>query len=127
MNTNKLRQGMTLSMSRRALLQAGAGFAGGALLQAPMVMPVYAEEHASIGTYPAGSSGTSVFIGIAVPRPGTYAVQGEDEWDETVAFTAAETKPIESPIDAVGPMGSTLDDYPNGLGVQPETVGSTRS
>src|SRR6201997_5326269 len=79
MNTNKLRQGMTLSMSRRALLQAGAGFAGGALLQAPMVMPVYAEEHASIGTYPAGSSGTSVFIGIAVPRTGTYAVQGEDE------------------------------------------------
>src|SRR5579872_6619858 len=79
MNTNKLRQGMTLSMSRRALLQAGAGFAGGALLQAPMVMPVYAEEHATIGTYPAGSSGTSVFIGIAVPRTGTYAVQGEDE------------------------------------------------
>jgi hypothetical protein len=55
------------------------------------------------------------------------AVQGEDEWDETVAFTAAETKPIESSIDAVGPMGSTLDDYPNGLGVRPETVGSTRA
>jgi hypothetical protein len=55
------------------------------------------------------------------------AVQGEDEWDETVAFTAAETKPIESSIDAVGPMGSTLDDYPNGLGVQSETVGSTRA
>ena len=55
------------------------------------------------------------------------AVQGEDEWDETVAFTAAETKPIESSIDAVGPMGSTLDDYPNGLGVQPETVASSRS
>jgi hypothetical protein len=55
------------------------------------------------------------------------AVQGEDEWDETVAFTAAETKPIESSIDAVGPMGSTLDDYPNGLGVQSEPVGSTRA
>jgi len=55
------------------------------------------------------------------------AVQGEDEWDETVAFTAAETKPIESSIDAVGPMGSTLDEYPNGLGVQSETVGSTRA
>ena len=55
------------------------------------------------------------------------AVQGEDEWDETVAFTSAETRPIESSIDAVGPMGSTLDDYPAGLGVQSETVGSTRS
>jgi hypothetical protein len=55
------------------------------------------------------------------------AIQGEDEWDETVAFTAAETKPLESSIDAVGPMGSTLDDYPAGLGVQSETVGSSRA
>ena len=55
------------------------------------------------------------------------AIQGEDEWDEAVAFTAAETRPLESSIDAVGPMGSTLDDYPPGLGVQPETVGSSRA
>jgi hypothetical protein len=53
-------------------------------------------------------------------------IQGEDEWEETVAFTAAETKPIETSIDAVGLMGSTLDDYPDGLGVTPEAVGSTR-
>ena len=32
-----------------------------------------------LGTWPAGSSGSSVFIGITVPRTGTYAVQGEDE------------------------------------------------
>src|SRR3954469_8413871 len=32
-----------------------------------------------IGTWPAGVQGNSVFIGIAVPRTGTYAVQGEDE------------------------------------------------
>jgi ABC-type branched-subunit amino acid transport system substrate-binding protein len=38
-----------------------------------------AEDHPSIGTFPAGSSGSSVFIGITVPRTGTYAVQGEDE------------------------------------------------
>jgi hypothetical protein len=55
------------------------------------------------------------------------AVQGEDEWDETVAFTAAETKPLQTSLDAVGPVGATLDDYPDGLGVQPEKVGSTRS
>ena len=54
-------------------------------------------------------------------------VQGEDEWDETVAFTAAETRPIETSIDAVGPMGTTPNDYPEGLGVQSETVGSTRA
>ncbi|MGP0088986.1 MAG: substrate-binding protein [Xanthobacteraceae bacterium] len=38
-----------------------------------------AEDHPAIGTYPAGSSGSSVFIGITVPRTGTYAIQGEDE------------------------------------------------
>src|SRR5262249_47161713 len=40
---------------------------------------VRAEPHPSLGTYPAGSSGPSVFLGITVPRTGTYAVQGEDE------------------------------------------------
>ena len=66
-------------MSRRRLLQAGAGLAGGALISPAMVMPAFAEDHPAIGTYPAGSSGNSVFIGISVPRTGTYAVQGEDE------------------------------------------------
>ena len=42
-------------------------------------MPALAEDKPPIGTYPAGVSGDSVFIGIAVPRTGTYAVQGEDE------------------------------------------------
>src|SRR5579871_3359617 len=79
MNTKQLHRGMRTGVSRRTLLQVGAGFAGGALLQAPMVMPVYAEDHAAIGTYPEGSSGSSVFIGLSVPRTGTYAVQGEDE------------------------------------------------
>jgi ABC-type branched-subunit amino acid transport system substrate-binding protein len=35
--------------------------------------------HPAIGTYPAGSEGNSITIGAAVPRTGTYAVQGEDE------------------------------------------------
>lgn len=39
----------------------------------------WAKDEPPIGTWPAGSSGSSVFIGIAVPRTGTYAVQGEDE------------------------------------------------
>jgi len=65
-------------LSRRGLLQGAAGLAGGAML--PAGMPVaLAEDHPAIGTYPAGSSGSSVFIGIATPRTGTYALQGEDE------------------------------------------------
>jgi ABC-type branched-subunit amino acid transport system substrate-binding protein len=66
-------------VSRRTLLQAGAGLVGGTLLPAGFTMPAFAADHPAIGTYPAGSSGNSVTIGAAVPRTGTYAVQGEDE------------------------------------------------
>ena len=62
--------------TRRGLLKAGGG------LLAASALPGFAradESHPPLGTYPAGSSGSSVFIGISVPRTGTYAVQGEDE------------------------------------------------
>lgn len=68
-----------LMVSRRKLLQSAAGLAGGAILPAGMALPAFADDKPAIGTYPAGSSGSSVFIGITVPRTGTYAVQGEDE------------------------------------------------
>src|SRR6185437_3863267 len=67
---------LDIAISRRHLLQGSAGIIGGSLLPA---MPAFAADHAAIGTYPDGSSGSSVFIGIAVPRTGTYALQGEDE------------------------------------------------
>src|ERR1043166_7655802 len=76
------RQDKTLGrgVSRRALLQAGAGLAGGAILPTAFTVPARAVgDYPPIGTYPAGSQGNSVFIGISVPRTGTYAVQGEDE------------------------------------------------
>ena len=38
-----------------------------------------AENHPPIGTWPDGSTGSSVTVGIAVPRTGTYASRGEDE------------------------------------------------
>ncbi|MBZ9799393.1 substrate-binding protein [Mesorhizobium sp. ES1-4] len=44
-----------------------------------MMLPAQAADHPALGTYPEGSSGDSVFVGIAVPRTGTYAAQGEDE------------------------------------------------
>ena len=64
--------------TRRSVLKTG-----GALVAAT-ALPRFAQaqgaaNHPAIGTYPAGSSGSSVTIGIAVPRTGTYAVQGEDE------------------------------------------------
>ena len=39
----------------------------------------FAEDQPPLGTWPAGSSGSSVTIGATVPRTGAYAVQGEDE------------------------------------------------
>jgi branched-chain amino acid transport system substrate-binding protein len=62
--------------TRRALLQAGGGLAAASVLPA---VARAADDQPPIGTWPAGSSGSSVFIGITVPRTGTYATQGEDE------------------------------------------------
>ncbi|HZT89886.1 MAG TPA: substrate-binding protein [Stellaceae bacterium] len=61
--------------TRRSVLR-GAG-----ALAAATALPrlARAADHPALGTYPAGSSGDSVYIGITVPRTGTYAVQGEDE------------------------------------------------
>src|SRR6476660_3796232 len=65
--------------SRRDFIRTTLGLAGGLALPAGFSARAWAADHPAIGTYPAGSTGDSVFIGITVPRTGTYAVQGEDE------------------------------------------------
>jgi ABC-type branched-subunit amino acid transport system substrate-binding protein len=64
---------------RRQFIRTGLGVAGGLALPAGLVSQALAADQPPIGTWPAGASGDSVFIGISVPRTGTYAVQGEDE------------------------------------------------
>jgi branched-chain amino acid transport system substrate-binding protein len=72
-------------VSRRALLKGTAAVSAGIGTftfngTAPFsFMRQALADNAPIGTYPAGSSGPAVTIGAAVPRTGTYAVQGEDE------------------------------------------------
>src|SRR5215472_12210131 len=66
---------------RRGLLQVGAGLAGAALMPS-LLRPAFAvgiSDQPPIGTWPAGQQGDTVYIGAAVPRTGTYSVQGEDE------------------------------------------------
>ena len=65
---------------RRSFMGAAAGLAGGIALPG-MITQAFAAEanHPPVGTWPEGAKGKTVFIGIAVPRTGTYAVQGEDE------------------------------------------------
>ncbi|GAB3649636.1 substrate-binding protein [Ramlibacter alkalitolerans] len=66
--------------SRRDFIGTGLAAAGSIALPAGLALPAHAaDEHPPIGTWPAGVAGDSVFIGISVPRTGTYAVQGEDE------------------------------------------------
>ena len=65
--------------SRREVLLAGAGLAGAALLPSLPGVARAAEDHPPVGTWPAGASGSSVFVGVSLPRTGTYAVPGEDE------------------------------------------------
>ena len=69
----------SFAVGRRRFMQAGLGVAGGLALPAGFVSEAFAADQPPIGTWPTGASGNSVFIGIRVPRTGTYAVQGEDE------------------------------------------------
>ncbi len=73
-------------LSRRSLLrQAVATGAGIGALSAGMPAPfgfvsrAFAEDRPPIGTWPAGSEGSTVTIGAAVPLTGTYAQSGADE------------------------------------------------
>ncbi len=74
------------ALSRRTLLRRALATSAGlgvASIGGPgpfvFVRRAVADDKPPIGTWPAGSQGDSVFVGISVPRTGTYAIQGEDE------------------------------------------------
>ena len=69
----------SLALARRDVLRlGGAGLlAGVGVARAPGVAG--AAEQGPVGTWPEGVAGDTAFIGISVPRTGTYAVPGEDE------------------------------------------------
>jgi len=67
--------GKVSSVRRRTLLLGGLGLAGtcGFLNQA-----LAAEHNAPLGTWPAGISGNTAFLGITTPLTGPYAADGQD-------------------------------------------------
>ncbi|MGB8077177.1 MAG: ABC transporter substrate-binding protein, partial [Gallionella sp.] len=65
--------------SRRDFIRTSLTVAGALAMPTGLVARAFAADNPPIGTWPAGSSGDSVFIGITVPRTGAYALQGEDE------------------------------------------------
>ena len=73
------RKSNSYTHSRRDFIRKTVGVAGSLALPTGIVSRAFAADNPPIGSYPAGSSGDSVFIGISVPRTGTYALQGEDE------------------------------------------------
>jgi len=66
-------------INRRKLLKAGATLAASGVAPAFFARAAWSADQPPIGTWPAGVQGKDVFIGVAVPRTGTYAEQGEDE------------------------------------------------
>jgi branched-chain amino acid transport system substrate-binding protein len=66
------------ALGRRTLLRTGASLAGATALGVSPTRHASAAEGA-IGTWPAGVAGSTAFIGVSLPRTGTYAVPGEDE------------------------------------------------
>jgi branched-chain amino acid transport system substrate-binding protein len=76
----------SLPISRRRLLrQAVATGAGVGALSAGISLPfgltpaAFAADQPPVGTWPAGSEGSTVTIGAAVPLTGSYAQAGADE------------------------------------------------
>ncbi|MFA7666238.1 MAG: substrate-binding protein [Burkholderiaceae bacterium] len=79
MSQSRFTKPNTAGVSRRRVLQA-AGAGGIAMIPGlGGVGWVHAQDKPAIGTWPAGSKGSSVYIAAAVPLTGTYAVQGADE------------------------------------------------
>jgi branched-chain amino acid transport system substrate-binding protein len=65
-------------ISRRSMLKAGAGATAAGLLLPRSTLPAWAEDHPALGTYPAGTGGSSVFVGGVFPITGPYSASGKD-------------------------------------------------
>ena len=67
-----------MRLSRRSLMQAGLGVSAAGLLLRGGTLPAFAAEHPALGTYPAGTTGSSVFVGGVMPLTGPYSSSGKD-------------------------------------------------
>jgi branched-chain amino acid transport system substrate-binding protein len=65
------------TLARRDLLLLGGGMIGAAAL--PGFAPSAFAAESPIGTWPAGVSGDTAFVGINLPRTGSYQLPGGDE------------------------------------------------
>ena len=68
--------GPSFTLTRRSLLRAGLGAGAAGVLVPPRV---WAKSYPSMGSYPEGVQGKSVFAAAVVPLTGPYAAMGHDE------------------------------------------------
>ncbi|HUB50289.1 MAG TPA: ABC transporter substrate-binding protein [Acetobacteraceae bacterium] len=77
--TGTVRGGQFPVVTRRGILKTGVA-AGAAGLLLPLTAPrVWAKTYPSMGTYPNGVQGKTVFAAAIVPLTGPYAAMGHDE------------------------------------------------
>jgi len=67
------------SLSRRTLVKAGLGAGAAGLLLPKISLPAFAQDKPALGTYPAGASGNTIFVGGVFPLTGPYSASGKDE------------------------------------------------
>jgi branched-chain amino acid transport system substrate-binding protein len=67
-----------LTVSRRALMKAGVAAAATGFLLRNATLPAFATDYPALGTFPAGSSGSSIFVGGVMPLTGPYSASGKD-------------------------------------------------
>jgi branched-chain amino acid transport system substrate-binding protein len=67
------------SVSRRSLMKAGLGATAAGLLLPKATRPALAQDRPALGTYPAGTGGSTVFVGGIFPLTGPYSASGKDE------------------------------------------------
>jgi len=69
----------TMKLSRRSLMKAGLGASASGLLLGGAAVPALAQKsYPALGTFPAGSSGSGIFIGLITPLTGPYSSSGKD-------------------------------------------------
>ena len=100
-------------LHRRDLMRGGLGLAGALATGAGLSSPAFAAPE-RLGNFPAGTSGSSVFIGLCTPLTGTYAAPGTDErkgFELAVAHLNSGNELIRkiSPLTKKGVLGKTVE------------------
>ena len=65
-----------MSVSRRGLVKTGLGATAAGLLLPNGALPALAQQK-TLGTFPAGVGGSSVFVGAVCPLTGPYSASGK--------------------------------------------------